>query len=71
MQARKLIDLNYLVHTKCLGSKSTVERLWRERDMPQPIKVGGRNKWVEQEIDSWIDAKLAARVAAANDDKAR
>jgi predicted DNA-binding transcriptional regulator AlpA len=71
VQSRKLVDLNYLVHTKCLGSKSTVERLWRERDMPQPIKVGGRNKWVEQEIDSWIDAKLAARGVAANDSVGR
>ncbi|MFL6676749.1 MAG: helix-turn-helix transcriptional regulator [Burkholderiaceae bacterium] len=71
MSARNLVDLNYLVNTKRLGSKSTVERLWRERDMPQPIKVGGRNKWVEQEIDSWIDAKLAARSVAANDDKGR
>ena len=67
MNCRNLVDLNYLIQVKRLGSKSTVQRLWRERDMPQPIKVGGRNKWVEQEIDSWIDGKLAARGAAAND----
>ena len=71
MNCRNLVDLNYLIEVKRLGSKSTVQRLWRERDMPQPIKIGGRNKWIESEIDSWIDAKLAARGPAANDSVGR
>ena len=45
-----------------------VMRLVREGKFPKPIKLGegeaGAVRFVESEVDAWLDAKIADRVAA-------
>ena len=43
-------------------SKSTLERLIKTENFPQPVKLGTRAVgFLESEIEEWIEARTAAR----------
>jgi prophage regulatory protein len=43
-------------------TKTHLWRLWTSGQFPKPTKIGGgRNVWLESEIDAYIKARLAAR----------
>jgi predicted DNA-binding transcriptional regulator AlpA len=44
-------------------SPQWISKLVRDGLFPRPVKLGrgGRNLWIEEEIDKWIAAKAAER----------
>lgn len=49
------------VEARCGISRSTIYRLMREGDFPEPIKVGQRAvRWLESEITEWLDSRPRA-----------
>lgn len=48
-----------------IGKKTSTLYAWRSRkrrDVPQPIRVGGRSlAWIESEVDEWIDRQIKER----------
>jgi len=38
-------------------SKRTVYRLFRSKQMPQPVRIGGSIRWKSVEIEDWLDNK--------------
>jgi prophage regulatory protein len=59
----KLLDFNALKLEKGIDYGET--QLWRLAKagrFPKPIKIGGgRNAWVESEVDAYIKARIAER----------
>ena len=46
-------------------SRSTIYALMATGDFPRPIKLGARAVgWFESDIEAWLEARKAARVAA-------
>lgn len=63
-QAR-LIPLRPDVQSRtCLG-KSRIYELIAAGEFPQPVRLGRRIAFVEQEIDTWILQRMAERVCHA------
>ena len=58
----KLLDREALKEKGISHSETQLWRLVKAGKFPQPIKVGGKNAWVESEIDAWIEARMAARL---------
>ena len=57
----RLIKLNE-VKRKTGLSRSSVYRLAKTGDFPQPIKLGERaSGWLESEINGWIDSRIERR----------
>jgi prophage regulatory protein len=64
VQAR-LIPLRPDVQNRtCLG-KTRIYELIAAGDFPQPVRLGRRIAFVEQEIDAWILQRMAERITAA------
>lgn len=58
----QLLDYEDLKAKGIKYSKPHIWRLVKAGQFPQPIKLGnGRNTWVEEELDSWIKMRMAAR----------
>ena len=58
----KLIDKIGLRAKGIAYSDCQLWRLWKAGKFPRPVKLGpGRNAWVEDEIDAWIDGRIVAR----------
>lgn len=61
----RLIPLRPDVQTRtCLG-KTRIYELIAAGDFPQPVRLGRRIAFVEQEIDAWILQRMAERITAA------
>ena len=63
----QLLDYDGL---KARGIRYSRPHLWRlvkAKDFPRPVKLGGggRNLWVEDEIDAYLARKMAERQNAA------
>lgn len=60
----RLIPLRPDVHSRtCLG-KTRIYELIASGDFPQPVRLGRRIAFVEQEIDTWILQRMSERVKA-------
>lgn len=60
----RLILLRPDVHSRtCLG-KTRIYELIAAGDFPQPVRLGRRIAFVEQEIDTWILQRMSERVKA-------
>ena len=59
----RLLSFIELRLVKGIGySKAHLHRLIRGGKFPRPIKLGeNRNAWIEEEIDSHIESKIAER----------
>lgn len=42
-------------------SRSPLYRRIREGAFPKPVKLGAMSRWVESEIDAWMEAQVTAR----------
>lgn len=61
----RLIPLKPDVQSRtCLG-KTRIYELIAAGDFPQPVRLGRRIAFVEQEIDMWILTRMSERVKAA------
>lgn len=61
--AKRLVRLPG-VEEKTTLPKPTIYALMRQGKFPRPVSLcasGKRVAWIESEIDSWIDARAAAR----------
>lgn len=60
----RLIPLRPDVQSRtCLG-KTRIYELIASGDFPQPVRLGRRIAFVEQEIDTWILQRMSERVNA-------
>jgi prophage regulatory protein len=59
----RLIPLRPDVQSRtCLG-KTRIYELIAAGDFPQPVRLGRRIAFVEQEIDAWILQRMSERIA--------
>jgi len=61
-QAR-LIPLRPDVQARTTLGKTRIYELIASGDFPQPVKLGRRIAFVEQEINNWVLQRMAERVA--------
>lgn len=55
------------VERRTAQSKSEIYRLMQEGTFPRAVRIGRRTVgWVEQEIDRYVEAKIAARDSRAD-----
>lgn len=57
--SKRFINLS-AVEDKTALKKSSIYAKVKTGDFPAPIKMGVRTVWVESEIDTWLDAQVAA-----------
>jgi prophage regulatory protein len=58
----KLLDYADLRARGIKYSKPHLWRLWTTGQFPRPIKLSpARNAWTEQDIDSWVESRVAER----------
>lgn len=57
--SKRFINLS-AVEDKTTLKKSSIYAKVKTGDFPTPIKMGTRTVWVESEIDTWLDAQVAA-----------
>ena len=57
--SKRFINLS-AVEDKTALKKSSIYAKVKAGDFPPPIKMGVRTVWVESEIDTWLDAQVAA-----------
>ena len=51
------------VEQKVGYSCSTIYRIMKVHGFPKPIKIGAACRWLEDEVDQWINERIAARDA--------
>ncbi len=61
--ATRLLHLKEVLSRTSL-SRTTIYRLMGLGQFPKSVALGSRVAWVESEVQEWIDARIAARVAA-------
>ena len=62
---RRLLSLPDLEAKGVSYSRAHIDRLREAQRFPAPIILGeNRNAWVEEEIDQWIEARIAERDSA-------
>jgi prophage regulatory protein len=44
-------------------SERTLYRYVADGTFPKPVKIGPLSRWVEAEVDHWLEERLAAREA--------
>jgi prophage regulatory protein len=44
-------------------SERTLYRYVADGTFPKPVKIGPLSRWVESEVDQWLEERLAAREA--------
>ena len=59
----RLIRLREVIHRVGLGKTAIYARI-RVGEFPKPVDLGGVVAWVESDVDTWIEAKIAARNGA-------
>jgi len=52
---------------RSIGFKSTtsVYALMREQNFPRPLQIGKSNRWLEGEVQAWIQSRIAESRGAA------
>jgi prophage regulatory protein len=62
---RRLLSLSDLEAKGVSYSRAHIDRLVKAKRFPAPIKLGeNRNAWIEEEIDKWIEGRIAERDSA-------
>jgi len=61
----RLLPLRPDVQSRTCMGKTRIYELIATGDFPQPVRLGRRIAFVEQEIDTWILQRMSERVKAA------
>jgi predicted DNA-binding transcriptional regulator AlpA len=61
--------LNIQAVKRSIGFKSTtsVYSLMKERDFPKPLQIGKSNRWLEGEVQAWIQSRIVESRMASNE----
>jgi hypothetical protein len=57
----KLVSRDGLREKGITGSPTTIWRQVRDGVLPAPIRIGGKTYWLEDELNAWLAARVAAR----------
>lgn len=57
---RQLLTLRDVID-KVAMSKTYIYEMGKKGTFPKPVKFGISSRWVESEIDEWIEARIAER----------
>lgn len=57
----KLVSREGLRDRGITGSPTTIWRQVRSGVLPAPIRIGGKTYWLEDELNAWLAARVAAR----------
>jgi prophage regulatory protein len=60
MSEKRLIDLAEVTRLTGLKRTAIYERMAR-KDFPQAVKLGTASRWVDAEIQAWIDRQIEHR----------
>lgn len=60
MTEKRLIDLREVTRLTGLGRTAIYERMARH-DFPKAVKLGTSSRWVDAEVQAWIDRQIAER----------
>ena len=58
----KYLTTRQMTEEKKLGGRSTIYRHVSEGLLPQPLKVGCKNLWIEAEVDEYLARAPRARI---------
>jgi prophage regulatory protein len=63
MEAQKPVRLLRVceVEDRVGAERGTLYKMVGAGTFPRPVKVSKSNRWVESEIDEWLDAKIQER----------
>jgi predicted DNA-binding transcriptional regulator AlpA len=61
---RRLLTLTDVID-KVAMSKSYIYQMAKKGAFPKPVKLWLSSRWVESEIDDWIEARIAERDSRA------
>jgi prophage regulatory protein len=62
---RTLIKLDAVKQRTGVG-KTTIYGMIGRGEFPAPVPLGSMARWVEDEIDAWVNARIMARDACAS-----
>ena len=63
---KRLLKLDEIKTTTGLSRSSIYEKV-KKGDFPAPVKLGERSvAWVSEEVDLWLDARIADRNGKGN-----
>jgi predicted DNA-binding transcriptional regulator AlpA len=54
----RLLDIQAVKATTGFKSTTSVYALMRERNFPRPITIGRTNRWIEAEVQAWINQQI-------------
>jgi prophage regulatory protein len=57
----RLLDRETLAAKGVKFSRAQLYRLVNAGNFPKPVKIGAKNFWIESEIDTYIEKKIAER----------
>ena len=58
----RLLHLREVLRLTSL-SRTSIYRMMARLQFPASVAMGGRVAWVESEVESWLQARIAARAA--------
>ena len=60
-RGRRLLSMNAVVHRTSL-SRATIYRLASSGEFPPRVRLlGARSAWIEDEVEAWIEERIASR----------
>ena len=62
---RRLLPLSQVMDRVGLRKTAIYERVARG-EFPAPVSLGATSRWVESEVDAWIEGCIEARDSSAN-----
>jgi predicted DNA-binding transcriptional regulator AlpA len=60
-----LLDIQAVKRSIGFKSTTSVYNLMREQAFPKPLTIGKTNRWLEFEVQAWIQSRIAESRGAA------
>lgn len=57
---KRLLEIKAIKASTGFNSATSIYALMRERNFPKPIKIGRTNRWIEAEVQDWIEQQIKA-----------
>lgn len=56
----RLLDIQAVKAATGFRSTTSVYALMRERNFPKPITIGRTNRWIDAEVQAWINQQIVS-----------